>query len=471
MEDWLSRSAALYPDKLYIGRSTYAAVNSKVALLAAALIELGIHKGDRVGTMLQTDELAIASVFALLRIGAVNVAINTRLSSSEITWQLSTARCSYMLYSDDLELNVHDLNIPSCSLESLSLSSGNAWLSADISLNDPVSVMFTSGTTGTPKAVELTVANYYHSALASATKLQIYASDNWLLTLPLFHVGGLSVVFRGAIHSIRITLQPKFIPFEIPTLITQNQITMISLVPVMLHRLLKHPENVSALQRLRVILLGGAKPAAELVSHCRNYNLNIYTTYGSTELCSHVAVASPETVYHDPTSVGFPLPGVSIRILSLGDAEIGEIVVKSPTLGRYITDEQLSEFYTGDLGYFDAEGLHVVNRRTDLIISGGENIYPAQIEDVLGKCIGIDEACVVPKFDAEWGQIPIAVISTNSNYSDSVLHNYVQEHLPSFKRPKHYLVVDELPKNTNSKIQRQELINLVATTDFSKGNN
>ena len=343
----------------------------------------------------------------------------------------------------------------------------------------------------------LTFANHFWSATASSYRLGIDPDDRWLSVLPLYHVGGLAVIFRSCLYGTAVILHNRFDLDAINHSLDNDGATLISLVPTMLHRLLQSRDHWP--DSLRLILLGGAAATPELVEQANNlpklvdgnqlsvnrptdYRLPLVApTYGLTEAASQVATMLPEDAARKPGSVGKPLMFTTVNIVDdqdreLPPGEIGEIVVRGPTvmagyyedLGLKIEDEAAqssiinhqSSIHTGDMGYLDEDGdLWVVQRRTDLIVSGGENVYPAEVEGVLRGCTAVSQVCVVGIPHSEWGQQVAAMVQLKPGQAltEESLLAFCREHLAGYKQPRHILFVDDLPQTASGKIARREV--------------
>ena len=263
------------------------------------------------------------------------------------------------------------------------------------------SIVFTSGTTGKPKGAQITFGNLYASALASAERLGASPDDRWLCPLPFYHVGGLSILFRSAIYGSAVVLPEATSTEAIIKGLHDSQATLVSLVPTQLYRMLE--AGFEPPKSLRLILLGGAAATPELVQRCIERDLPIALTYGLTECASQVATATPDQVRAKPGTVGKPAEGHDVRIVDANGQDVptgeyGEIVVSGATVmkGYLGQPETNGTFATGDIGYLDADGdLWIVQRRSDLIVSGGENVYPSEVEAVLRSHPAVEDACVV----------------------------------------------------------------------------
>jgi O-succinylbenzoic acid--CoA ligase len=311
----------------------------------------------------------------------------------------------------------------------------------------------------------LSFANHQASTLGMTTRLGLTDADRWLLCMPLYHIGGQSILLRAAQYGIPVILQDGFEATETYHLLHDEAVTFVSLVPTMLSRLLPFFAHDGVPESLRIILLGGAAAAPELITTSHDLRLPIALTYGLTEACSQVATATPAEVHAKPGTVGKALHGTEIRI-DAEAGEIGEILVKGATVmsGYYqqpdATAETLREnwLHTGDLGYQDADGdLFIVNRRTDLIVSGGENVYPSEVEAALTEHPAVVEACVIGLPHPDWGQQVGAALIVNQPISGEELTAFCRTKLAGFKIPRQYRFVETYPRTASGKIIRQAM--------------
>ncbi len=486
--DWITYRAKRTPHALALQvgemRWTYDHLDLRAELFARRLAGAGVNPGDRVGTLLNTRADYAFLVHALTRVGAVLVPFNTRLTVPELQWQQSLTQCKIIVCDAAHETAASQLDAPLYSVDGPSLTDTHAFaeLSPTPELFVPLpaervqAIVFTSGTSGYPKGVEVTFNNHYYSATASAMRLGLDKSERWLSSLPLYHIGGLSVLFRSCLYGTAVVLEPKFSIESYAQHLRENDITLTSLVPTMLYRLLaEHPQLEAP--ALRHLLLGGAAASPELVAQCLDANIPIATTYGLTEATSQVATMVWDDVQKFPGSVGCPLMFTNIRILdrsggrlnSVRRNEVGEIAVSGPTVmqGYFknpaATEQTLihGELMTGDMGYIDSyDNLWVVQRRSDIIISGGENIYPAEIERVLLEHPCVEQVCVTGLEDAEWGQKVGALIvqTSDSPLSTDDLERWGRQRLAGYKQPRVIKFTDALPLTGSGKIQRKAVL-------------
>jgi O-succinylbenzoic acid--CoA ligase len=292
--------------------------------------------------------------------------------------------------------------------------------------DDVALVVHTSGTTAAPRPVELSFGNVQANALGSAVALGLDPDERWLCPLPLSHVGGLMVLLRSAVYATRAVLGPA-------ERAADGDITVASLVPTQLRRLLD--AGAAPGDRLRAVLLGGAAATPDLLERARAAGWPVVETYGLTQACSQVTVD------------GRPLPGVAVSL-----ASDGEIVVEGPTVSGGGT------LRTGDLGAFDERGrLRVIGRKSDTIVTGGENVAPAEVEAALLAHPAVADAGVFGRADPEWGEAVTAAVVLRAPVEPQELRDWVAGRLARFKVPKAVEVADTLPRTPSGKLLRREL--------------
>jgi O-succinylbenzoic acid--CoA ligase len=270
-----------------------------------------------------------------------------------------------------------------------------------------------------------------------------------------------------------VVLHPRFEPAAVARSLKNDAVTLISVVPTMLHRLLDNHADALTVPHLRCILIGGAALSPQLAERCIKLSLPIATTYGLTEAASQVVTASPAQTRNKPGSVGRPLLFSAVWVVNAAGnpvpiGEIGEIVVRGPTVmaGYYHQPEATTqtvrhgELFTGDMGYLDDDGdLWVVQRRADLIVSGGENVYPVEVENALRAHPAVSEACVVGLPDAEWGQRVAAAVVLHPGHrvTNIELLDFCRARLAGYKVPRTVRFVEILPQTASGKVQREEV--------------
>lgn len=430
----------------------YAALAARVGRTAAALAALGARRGARVAIASDNSLDAILAILALIEIGATFVPVHPRLTPAEASVILADAAPDLVLRADDLA----DLSSRSSSDPSQPLLRDRAPIDPAL----PLAMVYTSGTTGRPKGAILPRRAFVASAAASAANLGFFEHDRWLLCMPLCHVGGLSIVTRCLLARRAVILAPRFDPDAVLAAIDRDAATLLSVVPTMLASLLDRDAR-GALSRLRAILVGGAAAPFALLEECGRRGVPALTTYGLTEACSQITAQRPRTPYSPALGSGAPLPGAELRILE------GRIHVRGPMLmeGYFrgpdrAPDPAVDEagwFDTGDLGELDAEGnLHVLARRTDLIVTGGENVYPIEVEQRLEELPGVRRALVFGVPDARWGHLVAAAIELDRPLSDAAILAHAAACLAPHKRPRRLCVVPALPLTSSGKLDRKD---------------
>lgn len=322
---------------------------------------------------------------------------------------------------------------------------------------DAALLMYTSGTTGTPRGAVLTRAALAASARASAANLGWRDDDCWLLAMPLARIGGLSIVTRCLAARRAVALAPHFDAVRLPRWIEQARSTLVSAVPTMLALLLDAHPDWTPPPFLRAVLLGGAAASERLLQRAAARRIPIVVTYGCTETCSQVVATPYEGRFETAMfGAGRALPGAELRIVD------GRIHVRGPMrMAGYLGEPPLAAdawFDTGDLGAIDAHGcLHVLGRSTELIVSGGENVYPAEVERVLESCPGVEAAGVFGVADETWGQIVAAALVAPAPPTDEALAEHLATRLAAHKRPRLICFVPRLPATPAGKLDRAAL--------------
>ncbi len=477
MHTWLSIQAAARPHALALSADgitlTYRELHARSLDMAAALAARGVVAGTRIGLLLGNTPDAVVAIHALMHLGATLVMLNTRLTVAELAPQAKRARCSHVLYDADSMLLAVALDADAILIEGLP-ENDTPTDAVDVDLDAHAVIMFTSGSSGTPKGVELSWGNFWHSAVASAYRIGTLPDDQWLCTLPLFHVGGLSIILRACLYGTAVDLWRKFDAEAIHTALMTQPVTQISLVPTQLYRLLELRGEHDRYPALRVMLLGGSAASSELLAQARQAGLPVVVTYGLTEAASQVVTAWPGETSANLEAIGRPLSFTDVRIVkedgsACAAGEFGEVIVRGPTVMRRYLDDPVATgktlrngwLHTGDIGLLDTEGdLHILQRRSDLIVSGGENVYPAEVERVLRTHPQVAEAVVVGLDSAEWGQQVAALIVMRREFfgSDAPalmrISQFARERLAGFKVPRVLRAAESLPQIASGKLDR-----------------
>ena len=436
MDDWLGRRARTHAERpaLITGAGTvnYAQLDAGATRSARRLAALGVGEGERVATTLPPGADFAELLHALPRLGASLVPLNTRLTAAERRWQVEDCGARLVI---EQPLGGEE---------------------ADVGLRQPIdpaaewALIYTSGTSGTSRGISLSHANFEASAVASAWNLGVAPDDRWLCVLPLFHVGGLSILTRSALYGTAAVIHESFEAERVAAALANGEITLASLVPTMLRRLVDG--GLEEAPALRAALLGGGPVPRDLLEWAAEHGLPVLQTYGMTETCSQIATLAADEAVALAGSAGRPLPGVE---LSVSDG--GEILVRGPMVSRGALAQD-GWLHTGDRGRLDADGyLWVEGRLKDVIVSGGENISCAEVERVLEEHPAVVEAGVVGVPDAEWGEVVTAYVVLSNGVADSELIAHCRERLASYKVPRSLRQVSELPRNAAGKLLRREL--------------
>jgi o-succinylbenzoate---CoA ligase len=488
MPDWLQQRATISPERLALqtedARLTYRELDEAVDSMAAHLRQAGVRDSEIVALLAQNGAAYVQSVHAISRAGAVAMPLNLRLTPLELAWQIEDAGAHRLLFDASQNDAAVALRGEAPPLELLSLDeitdAGPA-----TALESPMaprsrfdlgalhSVVYTSGTTGRPKGAMLTYGNHFWSATASALNLGLRQDDRWLACLPLFHVGGLSILLRSVIYGTAAIVHSGFDPAGVNAAIDEDGVTIVSVVANMLQRMLDQRADRPYPASLRCILLGGGPAPEPLLRRCAAIGVPVVQTYGLTETASQIATLAPDDALRKLGSAGKPLFGAELRIVGEDGAAClpgvaGEIVVRGPTVTPgYLNrpDETATALrdgwlHTGDLGRLDDEGyLYVLDRRDDLIVSGGENIYPAEIEAVLQAHPDVQEAGVYGIDDSRWGKVPVAIVVLRQGAVEDAgaLLAHCRQRLAAYKTPHRIDFASTLPRNAAGKLMRHQL--------------
>ena len=456
--DWLRYGAEHYPNRICINEYTYNDIYRGVVHVARKLELLG---ASRIAILSDNSVTMAIYVLATMVVHKELLLLNVHLKPKEIKNQLAQLDVTTVLHSVERREQLPN-SISTIVFESLEhiLSDVEAddtfdWTFED---RDIAAIMNTSATTGQFKSVPLRWGQIRAHVQASKEVLGKTEQDNWLIVLPLFHVSGLSILLRSLYNGTAVTILPKYDEAQVLKLIESENINMMSLVPTILTQL----EPSITHHKLRVILLGGEFIPMALIDACEKKSLPIYKTYGMTETFSQSVTFSVLDYPHKRDSVGKPLPGMQVRIDKPDADGVGEIHLTGPmVMTGYIDKEPIdSDLNTDDIGYVDEDGfVYILNRRKDLIISGGENIYPKELEDLVYTLPSVKECAVVPVPDPKWGQVPALFVAFHDGESmtaDAIL-SFMTKSLAKYKVPKYVKILPALPRNGTGKIVRNEL--------------
>nr|WP_135826315.1 o-succinylbenzoate--CoA ligase [Halorussus ruber] len=492
MQDWLAERARTSPEATALVEAedgtewTYRELDSAVEETAGRLAALGAQTGDHLGVLMETRVAFVRLVHAAMRLGAVLVPLNARLARPELARQAEVADLNLVVCEEATEADAVAISeVPVTSVDSpeadavapLREQTPAEFERASWSRSDPQAMLFTSGTTGDPKAVALSMGSFLSSATASAFRLGVTPGDKWLLCLSMYHMGGLSVVLRSALYGTTVILQEGFDAERDADAIAEYGVTGVSLVPTMLRRMLDARESLG--NSLRFVLLGGAPARDELLSRCESRGVPVHPTYGMTETASQIATARPREAFEHRGTVGRPLLWTDVTVVGEGGddeesgkplpaGETGEIVVAGPTVMRgYYGDSEATKsafgeygLHTGDVGYRDEEGrIWVLNRRADRIITGGENVHPGEVVEALREHPEVRDAAVVGLDDEEWGERVGALVvpeeGADGDLSVGGIEDFCDDRLAGYKRPRTVAFAEELPRTASGTVERE----------------
>jgi len=469
---------------------TYLELSARVDALAAAMAAAGVQRGDRVAYLAANSTAGFEAFFAAGRLGAIFAPLNTRLATPELAFLLGDCEPLMLIYDDEQAHHVREL-IGEASPVRQVIAVGDdgergyeAFLRAgrerplpegDVGLDDDAVILYTSGTTGKPKGAVLTHGNLTFNTMNQLAHADFLGTDTALCFAPLFHVTGLGQVslptfFKGGC----VIVLPRFDPGAVLDAISSQGITSFAAVPTMLQMLCDHSGFADAdLTSLRYVIYGGSMAAERVAVAWQRRGVILLQGYGMTEASPGVHMAVPDGATQRPTSIGIPhfFTDVSLRALP-GQAEgerSGELLVRGPNVFRGYwnrpadTEQALAGgwFHSGDVLRVDDSGwAYVIDRIKDMIISGGENIYPVEVEAELNALPGIDDCAVVAVPDGQWGEVGMAFIVTSDEsvtWDADALRHALAGRLAAYKIPRHVRVVPSLPRTATGKVRRQDL--------------
>jgi fatty-acyl-CoA synthase len=503
--DWPARWARRRGDSLAVAdaarRLDWAAFETRVARVAGWLRAAGVGRGDRVAFLLQNRTAALEIVLGAARLGAITLPVNLRLSAREIAYQLDDCRPAVLFHEADLDeavslaagqcrhapaLRVALDDGGACRYESEVQAAAPVHASVPVDPDDPAILMYTSGTTGSPKGALLPHRKALYNSLNAVLDFGIRSDDRVLVVAPLFHSLGLQILSLPVLYAgASLVLQPRFDPDAVWGAVASDRITYFGGVPAMHQRLrdalAARGRDALDLSSLRFVFTAGSAVSIELIRDFERRGILLVQGFGQTETSTLCCLRARDAV-RKAGSVGRPVFHAELRIVTLASrpgppetwrdaapGETGEIVVRGPItmLGYWEKPEATAEtliegwLCTGDLGQFDDEGfVTLVGRSRDMIISGGENVYPAEVEAVFREHPSIREIAVVGVPDARWGEIGRAhvLLEEGSSLDREALDAWARERLAVFKIPKAYVVEQELPRTASGKIRKHRLI-------------
>lgn len=494
----LSNAADRFPEKdafIFLGESTsFKEFDRKVKHFAQGLFQQGIGKGDNIALLLGNTPDFLIAYYGTLYAGATVVPVNPTFTSRELQYILLNCKAKgivadsslhpilnelkktllsfdFIVYTKALE---NELSIDSFLDNKLHIKNSQVAREDDVAI-----ILYTSGTTGNPKGVLLTHKNLLSNAEACLKLFELTSEDRVATVLPVFHVFCMTVCMNASILSgATMLLIPKFSPIEVIEAINEQRATIFAGVPTMYNFLLQVPSTPEQFNSLRVCISGGSSLPVAVLNKFKEYTgIGIIEGYGLSE-ASPVTTFNPLRGISKPGSIGVNIPFVENKVVDINGkevpvGEIGELIVKGPNvmIGYLKMPEETSIairdswLYTGDMATMDEDGyFFIIDRKKDMIIVGGYNVYPREIEEVLYTHPAIVEAAVIGIPDESYGEAVMAYIVLKDNkVGEEAIKSFLEDKLVQYKRPKHIEFLTELPKNTTGKILRKNLRNIEQT--------
>ena len=492
---WIERWADFQPAKCavhFAGRDrSYGEMAARIRRLAAALKhELGIGRCDRVAYLGMNSPDMLELLFACARLGAMLVPLNWRLAAPEHRYMLQDCGAAALFAEPEFLAQCAAIRAAMPALKGVAYSApADGWLpyqalvdaaagndgNPHVGYDDAVLLVYTSGTTGRPKGAVLTQNALFFNAVNATHAHDLSSADHVLTTLPMFHVGGLNIQTLPALHAgASVTLHRRFDPAETLAAIAGRKPSLTLMVPATMAALLQHPDFPRAdLGSLRLIMAGSSNIPAALIQGFHARGIPVGQVYGSTETAPIAIYLRAADAFGHVGSTGKPAIHCEVRIVDAAGAAVrpgqaGEILVRGANLFRdYWGDSAATQaalqdgwYHTGDIGHQDPAGFVTIDdRKKDLIISGGENIYPAELENVLADCPEIAEAAVVGAPDPRWGEVAVAIVvrKPGSRLDAAAVLSLFDGRLARFKHPRAVLFRDTLPRNVMGKVLKFEI--------------
>ncbi len=438
LDDWLSQRSQSCPDRTALiadgAEMTYAELEAEATWVARRLAAHGVRRGSIAALTMHPRREQVVLMHALMKLGAELLPLGPRLTAAERAMIVAA------------EEPIIDLDDPG----QLTQTEADMPLLGEHDMDAICCRVLTSGSTGPPRPVPLSFGNFLWNAVGSGFNIGVEPTDRWLCCVPLSHIAGLGIVMRSVIYGTTAVVHDGFDVDRVGDSLERGEISHVSLVATMLTRLLEGGVDLSG---PRAILVGGGPVPAEPLEEAIAKGATVVQTYGLTETCSQVTTLAPADAQRKLGSAGRPLLTTHLRI------QEGEILVQGPTIAPGSADAD-GWLHTGDLGHIDDEGfLYVRDRIDDMIVSGGENVIPAEVEEVLLRHPQVAEAAVIGREDPEWQQAVTAVVvlESDAEVSPDELRRHCAESLAGFKVPKRVELASALPRTPTGKLMRRAL--------------
>ncbi len=470
---------------------TYDLLAERIDRLATALAARGVTKGDRIAYLGENEPSFLETFFAVTALGAIFVPLNTRLAAPEIAYALHDSGAVLLVHAGAMNEVIEQACAGMAGLRRIAVGHASApaetfdhvidTAAADrpqgaVELSDTALILYTSGTTGRPKGAVISHQNITWNCYNVLVDYDLTSADIALMISPMFHVASLTMgVLPALLKGATVVLEPAFVPGRVLELIERHHATSISGVPTTYQMLCEHPAWASTdISSLRMLTCGGSAVPTRVLDAYEARGLSFTGGYGMTETSPGATSLAPRYSRSKAGSAGLPHFFTDVRIVDaegqvLSAGAVGEIQVRGPNViaGYWqrsdATDEAFADgewFRSGDLGYLDEDGfLFISDRLKDMIISGGENIYPAEIERVILELDAVQAVAVIGAPDNRWGEVPHAYLEVRSGHTleDGDLQRHLAGRLAKYKIPKRYFVVDELPRTASGKIRKGQI--------------
>ncbi len=496
--DWIAKQCVVIPNKITIiydeKKITYKELNDRVNRLANALIGNGIRRGDRVAALLYNSPEFLEVYFSLAKIGAIFVPLNFRLAGPEIKYMLTDSESKFLIFDESFSEMIDSIR-PDLSIDMKNyIVLGNSrltWVKSyeefivefpdrepivneEVRLEDPQMIMYTSGTTGIPKGALLSHLKTFYNTFNAVLYFNMTSKDIMLVVMPLFHSGGLNISLIPIVYvGGTAVIQKSFDPEQTPFLIEKHGVTMSMMVPTMLNFMIKQGSiDKYNLSSLRTLLSGGEPISISLLKAYQKRNIPIRQVFGQTETSIQLWLSEEDSM-RKIGSVGKPVFHSDVQVVNKSGekvvpGEVGEIVLKGPTqMVGYWKDPKLTAetikdgwLHTGDLATIDEEGfVFMIDREKDMYISGGENVYPAEVENVYGSNPKILEVAIIGVPDEKWGEVgkALIVLKEGEKMTEGEAIEFIKGKLARYKVPKYIEFTAEFPKTASGKIKKSEL--------------
>ena len=494
---WLIKREQIAPNKEAVvdrdRRITYGQLNRRVNRLAGALAELGLQNGDRLAVLSYNCSEFVEIIFAAAKLGLMVVPLNWRLTASELGFMLDDSDTKVLIFDPELSglageirqaVNLDTLislgvepELGALPYEDiLSRQSGDEPEPAKpVDLDTPHIIMYTAGTTGKPKGAVLSQGASFWNALNLQLAMEFNSADRDLLALPMFHIGGIGLFTLPMLYvGATVVIQRTFDPAETLRLLVQEDISLFFGVPAMFLFIIQNDGfKAEAFEKVRVVMSGGAPLPASLVKEYHQAGITLQQGFGMSEAAPSIATLGKERALAKAGSIGRPVFHLNARIVDnggrpLGPDQVGELLIKGPNVMQgYWNRPQANEeafvdgwFRTGDLARMDEDGdLYIVDRKKDMFISGGENVYPAEVEDAIYELEQVAEAAVIGVADEKWGEVGKAfvVVKDGTSLSEAQCLDRLKTKLAKYKIPKSVVFMEALPRNAAGKVLKKTL--------------